>query len=286
MRRLAVCAVSALLFLACLPALTEDKTTVEEILKKHLDSIGTSDARAAARVRAASGKFTMDVIQGGVGGAVGDAGVISAGKMVKVIMKTDSSRYAGEKFWYDGKHAVVPVSDVASRTYLADFMYRNEPILRDGLFSGTISTSWALLDLKARGAKMIYKGLKTVDGQSLYEVAYVPKKSPSELEILLYFDPQTFRHVMTRYKFEVTGYLNVTGGIDRQARTQNTTNTIYRLEEKFSDFRTVEGVTLPATWDIRYSVEPVRAIVMHWKVDLARVTPNPNFDLNTIFPEQ
>jgi hypothetical protein len=286
MRRLAACAVFALLFLFTIPALTQDKLTAEDVVKKHLDSIGTPEARSAAKVRAASGKFTMDVIQGGVGTANGDAGIISAGKMLKILMRTDSPRYAGEKFWYDGKHVVVPVTDVASRTYLADFIYRNEALLRDGIFSGAIGNSWALLDIKGRGAKLIYKGLKDVDGQNLHEIDYVPKKSASELEIQMYFDPQTFRHMMTRYKFQVTGYMNVTPGIDRQARTQNSTNTTYRIEEKFSDFQTSDGVTLPRTWEIQYSVEPVRAIMMHWKADFTRVTPNPNIDLGSVFPEQ
>lgn len=286
MRKIAIFGLVSLLFLCCISALADDKTTLDEVIKKHLESIGTSDARATAKIRAASGKFTMEVIQGGSGEAYGDAGVISAGKMLKLMMKTDAARYAGEKFWYDGKHVVAPVTDVAARTFLADFVYRNEAILRDGLLSGTISTSWALLDAKDRGAKLIYDGIKTIDGQDLHQITYVPKKSASELEVHLYFDPQTFRHVMTRYKFEVAGYMNVTAGIDKQARTQNTTKTIYRLEEKFSDFRTADGVTLPGTWDIRYSVEPVQAILMHWKIDLTRVTPNPNVDLKTIFPEQ
>ena len=285
MRRLITCATVAFLLLACLPTFAEDKITLDELLQKHLDSIGSNEARLGTRVRAVNGKFKMEVIQGGNDEASGDAGVISAGKMMKLMMKTDSARYAGEKFWYDGKHVVVPVSDVAARTYIADFMYRNQPILRDGLFSGTVGTSWALLDVKDRGAKMIYDGIKTIDGQDLHQVTYVPKKSASELEIHLYFDPQTFRHVMTRYKFEVTGYLNVTPGIDRQARTQNTGKTIYRLEEKFSDFHTTDGLTLPGTWDIRYSVEPVRPILMHWTVNLTRVTSNPNVDLKAIFPE-
>lgn len=272
--------------LASLSALSADKTTLEELLKKHLESIGTGDARSAAQGRAASGKFSMEVVQGGTGSADGDAGVISSGKMNKVMMKTDSPRYAGERFWFTGKHLVAPVSDVSARTYLADFIYHNESILRDGLFSGAISTSWALLDVNGRGAKLSYDGIKNIDGQDLHQVTYVPKKSAGELEVRLYFDPETFRHVMTRYRYEVAPYMNVTpGSRDRQATTQNSSKTIYNIEEKFSDFKTADGITLPTGWDIKYSVEPVRAILMHWRVNLTRVTSNPNVDLKAIFPE-
>jgi hypothetical protein len=287
LRKFVTCFAFAFLLLSSLSALCDDRTTtLDELLKKHLDSIGSSEARSAAQARAASGKFSMEVVQGGTGGAVGDAGVISSGKMNKIMMKTDSPRYAGERFWFTGKHVVAPVTDVASRTYLSDFMYHNESVLRDGLFSGVISTSWALLDLNGRGAKLKYDGIKTIDGQDLHQVTYIPKKSAGELEIHLYFDPQTFHHVMSRYRYEVAPYMNVAPGRDRQATTQNASKTIYTIEERFSEFKTVDGITLPSVWDIKYSVEPVRAILLHWRVELTRVTSNPNVDLKAIFPEE
>lgn len=288
MRKFVTYFVFSFILLGCLPTFCTEKATLEELLKKHLESIGASDARSAAKARAASGKFSMEVVQGGTGGAVGDAGVISSGRMIKLMMKTDVPRYTGEKFWYDGKHVVAPVSDVVARTYLADFMYHNESILRDGLFSGAISTSWALLDVNGRGAKLEYDGIKTIDGQELHQVTYIPKKSPAELEVRLYFDPQTFHHVMTRYRYEVAPYLNVSPGLvsRQQPTTQNSSKTIYSVEERFSDFKTADGITSPSSWEIRYSVEPVRAILLHWKIELTQVTPNPNVDLKTIFPEK
>lgn len=287
MRKFVTCFVIGFILLSCLPAFCADNTTLEELLKKHLDSIGTSDARSAAQARAVSGKFSMEVVQGGTGGAVGDAGVISSGRMNKLMMKTDSPRYAGERFWFNGKHVVAPITDVTARTYLADFMYHNESILRDGLFSGAISTSWALLDLNGRGAKLKYDGIKAIDGQDLHQVTYIPKKSAGELEIRLYFDPQTFHHVMTRYRYEVAPYMNVSPGrVDRQATTQNSSKSIYTIEEEFSNFKSADGVTLPSVWDIKYSVEPVRAILLHWTVEFTHVTSNPNVDLKAIFPEE
>jgi len=85
----------------------------------------------------------------------------------------------------------------------------------------------------------------------------------------------------------VAPYLNVSPGrIDRPATTQNASKMLYMVEEKFSNFRTENGITLPTAWDIRYSVEPVRPVILHWRVDLTKITPNPNFDVTAVFPEQ
>ncbi len=139
---------------------------------------------------------------------------------------------------------------------------------------------------KGARRKLTYDGLKEVDGRSLHQVTYVPKKAASELNVRLYFEPDTFRHVMTQYKTEVAPYMNVSSGrVDRQATTTNSAKTTYTITESFDDFQTVDGITLPRKWQLDYKVEPVRPIQMHWVVDWGSVRMNPSLDLKAVFPE-
>lgn len=276
--------VTILLFTCSLIA--QDKMKPEELIAKHLDSIGTAEVRAAVKTRTVNGKFVMHPIVGGTGDSMGDAGVLTSGQRMKLLLRSSSERYAGEKVWFDGKRPGVDMANVGTRTYLGDFLYHNDCILRDGLFSGAVGTSWALEDVKARGAKLVYDGLKVVDGKSLLQLTYIPKKSASELEIRLFFDPETYRHVMTQYKIEVVPYMSVRASRnDRQASTQNSSKTRYNIVERFSEFQTADGITLPTKWQIDYSVDPVDPIQMRWTVDWTRISNNPNIDLKAVFPE-
>jgi hypothetical protein len=71
---------------------------------------------------------------------------------------------------------------------------------------------------------------------------YLPKKH-SDLEIQLYFEPDTLRHVMTVYLLTISPQM-AHSEIDT-ARQQESR---YRLEERFADFKSVDDLTLPGRW--------------------------------------
>ena len=125
-----------------------------------------------------------------------------------------------------------------------------------------------MLDLKARQAKAKYEGVKKIDGRELHDLTYVPNKSSSgsDLTIHLYFEPDTFRHVMTVYRMRT----RIVPGASWEA----TDETIETVEERFSDFRTVDGITLPGTWEIRYHREPGETSELQWQVVFDRFTHN------------
>jgi hypothetical protein len=129
-------------------------------------------------------------------------------------------------------------------------VFVQDAVVREGLLGGVLSTAWPLLNLNDRKAKLSFDGVKKMDGQELYELRYRPRKS-TDLEINLYFDPQTCRHVETTYSYSVSQSLTE-GGETSVARQQQNR---YRLTEKFSDFKTVDGVTLPTHDDIQFSQE-------------------------------
>jgi hypothetical protein len=122
--------------------------------------------------------------------------------------------------------------------------------IREGLLGGLLTTAWPLLNVGERNAKLSFEGLKKMDGQELYQLRYRPRKN-TDLEINLYFDPQTYRHVETTYSYSVSQSLTLGG--EKAAAGQQLNR--FRLTEKFSDFKTVDGVTLPTHDNIQFSQE-------------------------------
>jgi hypothetical protein len=145
---------------------------------------------------------------------------------------------------------MVGMIDSTSRSNLGTFLYLQEDILREGLFGGTLSTAWPLLDTAQKGAKLKLDGTRKIQGRELYDVIYVPKKrgGNGDMSIHLYFEPQTYRHVMTVYAVTIHNSAgSAQEGTDEIKQT---------LEEDFDDFRETDGLTLPFHWTVRYHVTP------------------------------
>ena len=64
---------------------------------------------------------------------------------------------------------------------------------------GALSAAWPLLDISTRGPKLKYVGSKKINDRQTRVISYEPKDG-SNLEIKLYFDAETFRHVRTEYQ--------------------------------------------------------------------------------------
>jgi hypothetical protein len=216
-------------------ALGAAKETPADVVAKHLDAIGSPEARSAATLRTATGKATADVISGGSGHMEGTVTVASMGSQFNFVMSFNSGDYIGEQFKFDGKNTFVADNAVAHRIHLGMFMYEHDAILKEGIWGGVWNTSWPLYDLKSRNAQFKAEGVKKVDGRKLLQFSYEPKHVERELRIHLYFEPDTFRHVKTVY--ELFGAANVPA---------------LTVTEDFSDFRDERGLMLPHAWQIRY----------------------------------
>jgi len=95
-----------------------------------------------------------------------------------------------------------------------------------------------LLDIQERLPKLRYRE-REIDGRHLHELEYSPKSriGMEGLEIRLYFDFDTFRHVMTEYLYNYRLYPGSTA----------------ILKERFDDFGKVDGMILPHKYTIEYS---------------------------------
>lgn len=223
------------------------KMKAEDVLAKHLDSIGTSEARGATKSQIAVGgaeiKFTTKKTTPVVGRIV----IAAAGEKIFWGMNLNSTDYPSEKFSYDGKKAKVGYTRTGVRSILGNFVLSNNTLLENGLLGGTLSHSWAMLNMANNKAKLSYDGTKKIDGKEAYVLGYSPK-SGSDIDIKLYFDKETFRHVRTEYKRVSSAGI----GSTPDASSRYSENRI-TLTEDFSDFKPEGGITLPHGYRILYS---------------------------------
>jgi hypothetical protein len=265
MRRLAAIYV----LLAALSAPAAD-TKPEDIIAKNLDSIGTADARAAVKSRGIQGTLQFKILaRGPVSGdeaATGDAtgiwGDVSQQRESNFVMKFGSAAWRGERFVFDGDKTSFAVFTSSHRpSSFGDFIFTQDYLIKEGWLGGELSTAWALENMDFPQAKLQYLGLKKIDGRDLQAIEY-HSKGNADMSIKLYFDPQTYRHVLTVYS------LVWTPGSGRKTAPRPGFNTPqpliaadqgqtrYTVEERFSDFQTDNGVTLPHHYDLRYTREP------------------------------
>jgi len=264
------------ILLGCVLSLSsaDDSLTPESLVAKHLASIGTSEARAAVRNRIVQGTAVCKIVVGGGGQILGTTGMVSEGRKQRFVLKFDQN-YRGENFLSNGDKINIGFSNAdQTRSGLASFVYAQDSILKESLFGGVLSTSWALLDVPARKPKLLYDGLKKVDGRQLHRLTYQPHKN-SDLKIQLFFDPETFRHVKTIYLLEVGNTVGQSVLESPNLQTNRTT-----LEENFDGFTTVDGVTLPNHWSFQYTRElpSGKTTIFNWDLKEDQIQQNVALD--------
>lgn len=276
--------------------------SAEELISQHLDSIASPAVRAGLKNRVVQGPVEYRILVGGAGTLEGKAVLVSEGDKLQFMMKLQNNLYHGEQFIFDGNKDKVAFSTAQlSRSPVGNFVFVQDAVIREGLIGGTLSTAWPLLDLDGRKAKLSFEGLKKIDGEEVYALRYQPHKR-SDLEITLYFDPQTYRHVETIYKYTTSeSFANFapstevgvpgtpasaggsatptntrTGGTAETAAARQVPNR-YVLQEKFSDFKTIDGVTLPTHEDMQFmqQLQNGRTILWDWDLKGLDIANNP-----------
>jgi hypothetical protein len=183
----------------------------------------------------------------GTGTQDGKQTFASQGDKTHFYLSLPNPTYRGERFIFDGTKASVADITPGIRSSLGEFVHVQDRITKVGLWGGVLSTDWVLLNAEQRHPKLSYAGLKKIDGHELQQFYYSPSKH-SDLQISLYFDPESFRHVLTVYSLTIAPQISPS-----DVETAGQKETTYRLEERFSDFKAFDGLTLPTGWEVRFS---------------------------------
>jgi len=255
----------------------EEKLKLEQLIAKHLASIGTPEALAATHSRSMEGKSQVIFRLGGTGLLNGTGRVVSDGHKYIIGMEFGVVNYPADIMAFDGENPTVNLIKPGRRSNLGDFIYQHDVLLREGLLGGAMSTAWALLDLASRQPKLNYTGLKKVEGRSLHEVKYRARKGGGDLQISLYFDPDTFRHLASRYRLVVPPAM-ATNPLESSGQRE----TVYTLDEAFGNFATVDSLTLPHFYKLTMTMEgQSSSYLTEWNFKAENVSQNPQLEPGT-----
>lgn len=226
-----------------------DKVNVDELIAKHLEAIGSSEARAAVSSRVLVGLTRVSFRVNGVSQAEGKVVMASEGEKNLISMVFGLNDYPHEKVGYDGKKVTAAQLRPSQYSILGNFLLANKNILKEGLLGGTISSAWPLLDLKLRKPHLKYAGTSKVENRNLYKLEYLPRNG-SDLKINIFIDSETYQHTRTEYEMVISAVMgNTPESSSRQTATR------YRMVEEFSDFKKEGGLTLPHHYKLQLSIQ-------------------------------
>lgn len=268
---LVVCA-TALGLLAPRPASVasaDEKMRAEEVIAKHLDSIGTVEARRSVNNRVIVGTSKFSYRARGVGRTLGRAVLASEGGKSLIGMEFPEADYPHERLGFDGRKFTASYIRPGVRTILGEFLYTRNDMFREGLVGGTLNQAWPLLNVEGRGAKLEYAGKGKTGGKEAHTVRYTPRNG-SDFQIRLFFDAATFQHVKTEYEQVLSAGI---GRTDRDSASQR--GATYKIVEEFSDFKKEGGLMLPHTYKLRFTADDVGGVrQLDWAFDLAQFAFN------------
>jgi len=229
------------------PFVTAQKLSAQEIIAKHLDSIGTAEKRSAFKSIVVSGEVDVDYISQKRQPTSGRIVIATEGRKMFVGMNLNTPEYPQERFVFDGDKSAIGMVNRGGRSTLGNFIQSNTIIMSHGLLSGTLGSSWLFLNAADDKGKISTAGTKKIDGRETYGLSYSPKGG-SDIEIKLYFDQETFRHVRTEYSATRSAAMGRT--IDESARNRETR---MKLVEDFGEFKESGGLMMPSKYRIFYS---------------------------------
>lgn len=243
----------ALLCFSFVTQVNAQKISAEEIIAKHLESIGTKENRAAVKNQVIFNSVEFR-LKGSSTTLNGRSLILSSGQKNLWGMNFESNAYPEDKFSYNGKNTKVAFTKPGDRSIIGDFIFTYNELLKDGLLGGTLSNSWTLLNNDTKKSKSSYDGTKAIDGKDAYVLSYSPKGG-TDLNIKMYFDRQTFQHIRTEYNRLVAARQG--GSVDGSAGQGEDR---YRVTEEFSKFAKMGDLTLPSVYKLSYSYSSSAAL--------------------------
>ena len=254
------------------------KLKAEDVVAKNLESIGTPEARAAAKSLIAVGNGTAKFLSNADPQSPGRIVIASEGTkfFFGINLESTTNRFADELYTFDGNTSSVGLPRQGNRSALGLFVQSNKMTIEQGLLGGTLSTAWVIANISENKGKLSFDGLKKVDGKEAYVLGY-SKKGGGDVDVSLYFDKDTFRHIRTEYKRMSSAGIGL-----RPEDSTKYDETRFKLVEEFGDFRAESGLTLPHTYRIVYSTSGQRGTTeIEWKFTLNEFSANQKLEPTT-----
>lgn len=237
---------AAFIFAAVSVVVAQDLKT-EEIIARHIESLGKKERRADLSTLMAVGTSQFEARSPAVKGG-GKAIVVSNPTNLFFVISLNSREYPFEKVGYFEGKMSLPFINAGNRSLLGVFLNEHEKLLSDGLFGGSMSMRWALLNTAKTNPRIKSAGTKKIDGRKMYVLDYLPAGlGSSDFTVRLFLDAETFNHVRSEYRREVVRGQGTFGQANQQA------NAMITLTEDFGDHKAVDGLTLPHTYRVKFS---------------------------------
>ncbi|MDQ3179872.1 MAG: hypothetical protein M3Q33_05065 [Acidobacteriota bacterium] len=216
-----------------------------EVISKHAASIGTVEKRKELKNIVLLG-FSVFESKLPQRKSAGKLAIVSDKSNLLFISSFTGEGYPFEKIGiFEGK-INVPFVSPGIRSPLGDFLWEHPGILKSGLFSGSMSLTWSLLEENLKKGKLKLAGTKKIDGRKAYVIEYFTEGNSDSLKIRLYFDAETFQHIRSQYREEFAGKEATFGTLGQ------INGYVVELTETFGDFKTSDGITLPNASKVRY----------------------------------
>lgn len=254
------------------------KLKAEDVVAKNLESIGTAEARAAAKSLIAVGNGTAKFLSNADLQSSGRIVIASEGPkfFFGINLESTTNRFADELYTFDGNTSSVGLPRQGNRSALGLFAQSNKMIVEQGLLGGALSTAWVIANISENKGKLSFDGIKKIDGKEVYVLGY-SKKGGGDVDVSLYFDKETFRHVRTEYKRMSSAGIGL-----RPEDSTKYDETRFKLIEEFGDFRAESGLTLPHSYRIVYSTSGQRGTTeIEWKFTMNEFSTNQKLEATT-----
>lgn len=267
-------------------ALGQEKLKAEDVVARHIESVGNAAARTAIKNRIALGTVVVSFRAPAVGQVPGRIVMASEGDKHLIGMMFDGiANYPHEKLGYDGKKVSVSYVRPGARSTLGDLMKQFDSVIKQGLVGGSLSSAWPLYDLSTSKPKLEYSGIKKAGDKQAHALKYI--KGGMDLGVTLYFDAETFQHIRTEYTLTVAAQMTSArpgsqtssqrdASINQSARQRESR---YRLVEDYSDFRKEGDLTLPHNYKISVEITlPGGSYKADWAAVFAQFGFNQEID--------
>jgi len=96
----------------------ENELTPEQVIARHLKSLGTPDALSRIQTRTAVGSVTYKIVHGASGSASGQAQWASEKGKMGFVMRFNDVDYPGEHFAFDGENISIAETVPGRMSYL------------------------------------------------------------------------------------------------------------------------------------------------------------------------